>query len=63
VPKVVNREPPDYQVGQRQTFWLVDLTTNRPFSVEAALCLVTPHAYFYLEEGCDLPGEDLEQAG
>jgi hypothetical protein len=63
VPKVVNREPPDYQVGHRQTFWLVDLTTNRPFSVEAALCLVTPHAYFYLEEGCDLTGEDLEQAG
>ena len=63
VSKVVNPQPPSYEVGRRDTFWLLDLGDIRTFAVEATLCQVTPRLYLYLEDGGSLKCQDLEGAG
>ena len=41
------------------------MTVSEPsvVTVTAVLRLVTPHAYFYVEDGADVSEEDLEKAG
>ncbi len=47
------------QVGQRKTFWLVDLAAPLAYPVEATLLLVTPQAAWYVQDGVGLPEDTL----
>ncbi|MBI2846656.1 MAG: immune inhibitor A [Chloroflexi bacterium] len=51
-----------YEVGQRHTFWAVDLDERRPFPVEATLRYISPHAYFWFDEGLKITQEELERS-
>ncbi|MBI4497272.1 MAG: immune inhibitor A [Chloroflexi bacterium] len=62
IPAVVNPEPVSYDVGHVERFWVADLDSYRHFEVEATLRLVTPHAYWYVDQSVDIPQEDLERS-
>ncbi|MGB7876711.1 MAG: hypothetical protein WBL25_20195 [Anaerolineales bacterium] len=46
-------EPPSgpRQVGEQDTFWVTNVESNENFQVEANLQYVTPHVYFWVEDG------------
>ncbi len=59
---VVNVKPVTYQQGRLDTFWLVDVIGMEKYQSVFELRLVTPHAYWYVEEGQNVSQTDLEQA-
>jgi immune inhibitor A len=70
VPTQLNADPPDYTVGQRQDFTVLRLapfgaseTPPATDTVTAVLRLITPHAYFYVEDGMSVYDSELEAAG
>ena len=59
------REPgpaPTLIVGHRQPFELVDLEKLERYSSDFELRLVTPHAYWFVEDGLPIEQEDLERS-
>ena len=62
IPRVVNSEPVSYAEGRVDTFWLTDLSDVSNYQSEATLALVSPHAYWYVEEGLRVSRDDLERA-
>ncbi len=46
-------EPPSAprQVGDQDTFWVTNVETNENFQVDATLQYLTPHVYFWVEDG------------
>lgn len=63
VPSIARTEPPSYAVGDRQTFNILEPLTPARKSIEATLRLITPHAYFYFQDGRDVSDDDLARAG
>ena len=60
----VGREGPfDYRVGDRESFFLVDLETPRVVTVQARVAIITEHAYFFVEEGIDYSPSKMERMG
>ena len=62
IPRVVNRDPVSYAEGRVDTFWLTDIQNVRVYSSQATLALVSPRAYWYVEEGVSVSRSDLEKA-
>ena len=62
LPRVVNVNPVSYEEGRQDTFWLTDILAPRAYTISATLRLVSPHAYWYVEEGVDISQIDLEKA-
>ena len=62
IERVVNPAPVSYQQGSRETFWLFDIINLEKYRSEFELTLVTPHAYWYVEEGQEIEPDDLEHA-
>ena len=60
--KVVNPEPVSYPKGHTDTFWVTDLDKIRTFTVKATLQWVSPHAYWYVEDGLRVDQRDLERS-
>ncbi len=60
--RVVNPEPVSYEAGRLDTFWLVDLNGLERYQSTFELRLVTPHAYWYVEEGQSISQDDLEES-
>ncbi|MEO8456531.1 MAG: hypothetical protein ABI559_01845 [Chloroflexota bacterium] len=40
-----------YQIGDQETFTLVDLDTAKPYQITATVTAITDHAYFFVENG------------
>ncbi len=51
------------QIGDLETFWLIDLAAEEAHRPEFELRLITEHANWYVQSGLDVPQEDLTQAG
>lgn len=62
IPRVVNATPPEYAVGHRQTFWLTDLQSFRHFTATATLVYITPRTYTYVEDGQNVPLEEVQRS-
>ena len=62
VDPVVRHTAPTLEVGHRETFRLVDLIANRQYEREFELRLVTPNAYWFVEEGIEVDQQALEQS-
>ena len=62
IPRVVSPDPVSYKEGRRDTFWLTDHQELRTYSKEATLRLVSPHAYWYVEEGLRVSQKDIVKA-
>ncbi len=61
VPKVVPSKP--YQLGDEETFWVTNVDTVENFQVTATLRYITPHMYFWIENGVRYDEEDLKRLG
>jgi hypothetical protein len=55
-------DPPDgpRQVGEQQEFWATDVGTNENFRVSATLQYVTPHVYFWVEDGVRYDDDEMK---
>ena len=62
IPRVVNPQPVSLPQGRVDTFWVTDLQELRVYTTEATLRLVTPHAYWYVEDGARVSQGDIESA-
>jgi immune inhibitor A len=57
-----SNRPPDYQLGDRQTFWLHNANANAFFTTTATLQYETPHAAWWVEDGYQVSERDLERS-
>lgn len=48
------------QVGDRESFWVMDVDTNESFQVAAVLQSITDHLYFWVEEGIKVNPDELQ---
>jgi hypothetical protein len=48
------------QVGEQDTFWVTNVNTNENFEVNASLKYVTPHVYFWVEDGVNYDEDELK---
>ena len=62
IPPVAKEHPVSYEEGREDTFWVTDIPSVRVYTTQAILLLVSPHAYWYMEEGVDISRKDLEKA-
>ena len=62
IPRVVNPNPTSYVTGQRDSIWLVDFRGLRVYQSNFELRLVSPQAYWWVEEGSNVSQRDLEQS-
>jgi len=61
-PRVVNAEPPDYQPGRVDTFWIARQRPAEHRQVEAVLQNVGRHAYWYVERGFTVSDDAVRKA-
>ena len=59
---VVHRDSLTLEVGLRKTFKLVDLDSRQLYESDFELLLVTPHAYWFFEDGMNVRQEDIERS-
>lgn len=48
-----------YQTGSRKSFWVTNSDNNENFQVQATLRYVTPHSYFWIEDGVSYREREL----
>jgi immune inhibitor A len=49
-----------YQVGAQEKFWVTNVDTNENFQVDATLRYITPHVYFWVQDGVRYQEDDLK---
>jgi hypothetical protein len=49
-----------YQVGDKEKFWISNSDTAEHFQIDATLLYITPHSYFWAEEGADVNERDMK---
>jgi hypothetical protein len=60
IPTVLETSAPTLQEGQTQVFWASDVDNNSNFQVDADLVYVSPHVYFWIEQGVDYRLDDVK---
>ncbi|MCZ2127573.1 MAG: immune inhibitor A [Anaerolineales bacterium] len=60
VPEVMADSAQTRVVGDKQKFWVHNLDTNKNNEVEATLLYVTPHAYFWAQDGVNVKEKDMK---
>jgi immune inhibitor A len=53
-------KPPRYDLGSSEVFWVHNVTTNSFFTATATLRYETEHAYWWIENGFEIDGVDLQ---
>ena len=59
VPRTV--ESMEYQVGDKEKFWILNGDTIEYHQTDATLLYITPHTYFWAEEGTDVDEDDMKR--
>ncbi len=49
-----------YQVGDKENFWILNSDTNEHSQITATLRYITPHSYFWVEEGTPVDEDDMK---
>lgn len=62
VPLSIAGEPPRYALGDSQSFWVRNTTTNRVAEISATLVYSTPVVYIWVESGQEYDLEALERS-
>jgi len=62
IPRTVSGDSEVLKAGRTDTFWLMDLANTRAYQSKFELVLVTPHAYWYVEEGLRLRQSEIERS-
>lgn len=60
IPESVTPPNGPRQVGEQEEFWVSNVETNENFRVTATLRYVTPHAYFWAENGVKVDEGDMK---
>lgn len=59
---IANSDPVSYEEGRKDTFWVTDSLNIRTYTTDATLRLVSPHAYWYVEDGARVSNSGLARA-
>lgn len=62
IPRIASGEPGEKVPGLQETLWMVDLGADRAYQSGFVLQLVTPHAYWYVEQGIEVDSAGLAEA-
>jgi immune inhibitor A len=54
--------PPSYSVGDRDSFWVLNLGSAQSFQISATLRYIGPHLYMWVQDGLSVAQESLEQS-
>ncbi len=49
-----------YQVGDKEKFWILNSDTVEYTQMDATLLYITPHSYFWVEDGADVNQQDVK---
>ena len=49
-----------YKVGDKEKFWISNSDTAEHFQIDATLLYITPHSYFWAEDGTDVNEGDMQ---
>src|SRR6266508_3822317 len=60
IPATMESPVVPHAVGDKQNFWVSNLDTNGNLQVDATLKYVTPHVYFWVEDGVSYDETDLK---
>ncbi len=60
VPHTLPAPTQPFQVGDQQKFWISNVDTNDNFQVTATLDYITPHTYFWAENGVSVNKNDMK---
>jgi hypothetical protein len=60
VPHALPAPAAPFQIGDQQKFWLLNEDTTSNFQVSATLKYITPHSYFWLEDGVQAKDQDIK---
>jgi hypothetical protein len=58
VPRTVQAK--SYNIGDKEKFWLVNADANEHFQIDATLLYITPHSYFWAEDGSEVNESDMK---
>ena len=61
VPEVMATSASPRSVGEQQNFWVHDLDTNENNEVQATLRYITPHVYFWVQDGLDIDQGEMKK--
>lgn len=61
VPEVMATSASPRSVGEQQNFWVHDLDTNENNEVQATLRYITPHVYFWVQDGLDIDEGEMKK--
>jgi immune inhibitor A len=50
-----------YQIGDREKFWVMNSDTNQHRQIDATLLYITPHSYFWAEDGARVDEGDMKR--
>ncbi|MQF66938.1 hypothetical protein FIM07_00675 [SAR202 cluster bacterium AD-802-F09_MRT_200m] len=62
IPQAVAGDSVEYAVGHTETFWLIDLSDTKTYQSNFTLALVTPHAYWYVEDSLNVSMTELKRS-
>lgn len=62
VPVVSASPAGEHKMGDAEVFWVHDVRTNEFFTATATLEYATPHVYWWVEEGYEIPEHALESS-
>lgn len=60
VPETLDPPAVPLELGTQQKFWIANSNTNEHFQIDATLLYITPHSYFWAEEGAQVNMDDLK---
>lgn len=61
VPEVMADSAAPRTVGEKDTFWVTDVGTNENTEVTATLQYITPHVYFWVQDGVSFDDGEMKQ--
>jgi immune inhibitor A len=64
IPEIAKSAPLPYQLGDTDTFWVIDnnQTPPRQFQAQASLRYITDHSYWWVADGYDVSEADLQRS-
>jgi hypothetical protein len=61
IPLTISQPNQPFEIGDQETFWVLNVDSNENFEVETTLQFVTDHVYFWIQEGVDFDQGALEK--
>jgi immune inhibitor A len=60
IPNTLPAPAVPFAIGAKQKFWITNSDTNKNTQVDATLLYITPHSYFWAEDGANVNKNDMK---